>query len=110
MLLHYQTCRMIRRLILGVENTMATWSASKPRFLIPVKPYQRETPHYPSISSGEIQATTKVKPKYKGEMAERERKAQQEIAFKRSCVAPAYNKGGYQYITPETDPKTIGRK
>jgi hypothetical protein len=43
-------------------------------------------------------------------MAERERKAQQEIAFKRSCVAPAYNKGGYQYITPETDPKTIGRK
>jgi len=44
------------------------------------------------------------------ELIERERKAQEEIAYKKTCVAPAYNKGGYQYITEGTDLKTLGRK
>jgi hypothetical protein len=33
-----------------------------------------------------------------------------EILRKASCVAIAYNKGGYQYITPESDPSTFGKK
>jgi hypothetical protein len=43
-------------------------------------------------------------------MLEREIKAQEEIAKKRKRIAPLYNKGAAQYITDETDPKTIGRK
>ena len=33
-----------------------------------------------------------------------------EIIAKSKRVAIAYNKGGYQYITDDTDAKTIGRK
>lgn len=33
-----------------------------------------------------------------------------EIESKRKRVAPLFNKAGYQYITPESDTKTIGRK
>lgn len=44
------------------------------------------------------------------EMQERERLAQIEKARKAKRVAPAYSKGAYQYITDDTDPKTLGRK
>ena len=43
------------------------------------------------------------------EMAERERLAQLEIERKKLCTAPAYNKGGYQYISSEEQAKHIGR-
>lgn len=43
------------------------------------------------------------------EMAERERLAQLEIERKKQCTAPAYNKGGYQYISSEEQAKHIGR-
>lgn len=33
-----------------------------------------------------------------------------EIEKKKKMIAPLFNKGGYQLITPETDSKTIGRK
>ena len=33
-----------------------------------------------------------------------------EIVAKSTRVAPAFNKGGYVYLTEETDPTTIGRK
>ena len=44
------------------------------------------------------------------EMRERERLAQKEIKRKKMRVAPMYNKGGYQYVTDETDPSDLGRK
>lgn len=44
------------------------------------------------------------------EMAKREQTAQAEIERKKLRVAPMYNKGAYQYITDDTDPKTLGRK
>lgn len=47
---------------------------------------------------------------YEGEMAEREAAAQKEIERKKLRVAPYCNKGGYMYITDETDTSEIGRK
>lgn len=41
---------------------------------------------------------------------EREAQAQVEIEKKKKRVAPLYNKGGYQYVTDETDTTTLGRK
>ncbi|CCI88508.1 hypothetical protein BN79_099 [Yersinia phage phiR2-01] len=43
------------------------------------------------------------------ELAERERKAQEEIERKKLCTAPAYNKGAYQYVTDEEQAKMVGR-
>jgi len=43
-------------------------------------------------------------------MQEREEAAQKAIAEKRSRVAPAFNKGGLQYISNPDDFKTMGRK
>jgi hypothetical protein len=34
----------------------------------------------------------------------------EEILNKASRVMPLYNKGGLQYVTPETDIKTVGSK
>lgn len=34
----------------------------------------------------------------------------EEIERKKKRIAPAYNKGGYAYISDETDPTTLGRK
>ncbi|KKN60241.1 hypothetical protein LCGC14_0534400 [marine sediment metagenome] len=50
------------------------------------------------------------KPKYKGEMAERERIAQEEIKRKEKQVTILYNKGGYQLPCDVDDPKSFGRK
>lgn len=44
------------------------------------------------------------------EMAEREKKAQEEIAYKATCTAPAYNKGAYQYVYSEEQAKDVGKK
>jgi hypothetical protein len=41
---------------------------------------------------------------------EREVVAQVEIDKKKKRVAPMYNKGGYQYIGDDVDPKTIGAR
>lgn len=91
---------------------MASYSASRCRFNIPEAPFRRDTgPRIPSLGTNDwIAIGEKVGFCYEGEMAEREKRAQQEIARKKMSVAPLYNKGGYQYITPETDPKTLGRK
>lgn len=39
-----------------------------------------------------------------------EQVAHQQALEKAKRVAPAYNKGGYQYITSETDVDTLGKK
>ena len=43
-------------------------------------------------------------------MMAREKKAQEEIERKKLRVAPLYSKGGYQYISDDTDLTTLGRK
>ena len=43
-------------------------------------------------------------------MAEREAMALQEAEEKKKRIAPAYSKGAYQYITPGSDLKDIGKK
>lgn len=48
--------------------------------------------------------------KYEGELAVREAAAQEEIARKAKCVAPAFNKGNYTYIASEDQAKWVGRK
>lgn len=44
------------------------------------------------------------------EYAAREAAAQEEIERKKNCIAPAYNKGAYQYIASEEQAKDAGKK
>lgn len=48
--------------------------------------------------------------RYEGELALREAAAREEIERKKKCVAPAYNKGAYQYIGSEEQAKWVGKK
>lgn len=32
------------------------------------------------------------------------------IKFKATCIAPAYSKGAYQYVSASTDPSDLGKK
>lgn len=59
-------------------------------------------------SSGTLYINTQVE--LSPEMQVREEEARLELKRKSKRVAPAYNKGAYQYITDDTDPKTLGRK
>lgn len=55
--------------------------------------------------------TAKADQKYEDpEMALREAIAQEEIAHKRTKIAPHYSKGPYQYISDDIDLKTLGKK
>ncbi len=72
-----------------------------------------DTSHIPSkIDSflAENAPTVVVPRKYDGDMAVREALAQEEIARKATCVAPAFNKGNYTYIASEEQAKWVGRK
>jgi hypothetical protein len=72
-----------------------------------------DTSHIPSkIDSflAEHAPTTAIPTKYDGELAIREAVAQEEIARKAKCVAPAFNKGNYTYIASEEQAKWVGRK
>ena len=51
----------------------------------------------------------KTKPKYEGEMLEREKTAQIEIEKKKLRVAPLH-KSNYIYLDPGTDPGDLGKK
>jgi hypothetical protein len=76
-------------------------------------PYRREDgqENIPSITSTKpLPELTARKPQYNDEMLERELVAQEETEYKKTCTAPAYNKGPYVYVTPGYDPKTLGRK
>lgn len=50
------------------------------------------------------------RPRYEGEMLEREQSAMEEIERKKKRVGITVNKGAYQYLTPGMDPKTLGKK
>lgn len=64
--------------------------------------------HIPSV--GITSHKPVEQPRYEGEMLERELAAQKEIERKKQCVAPAYNKGAYQYVGSEEQAKWIGKK
>lgn len=88
----------------------------KPKF-VEYKPkqtrYVRETEHdsIPSkMCTSPAPELHRSKPKYEGEMLERDLEAQREIEIKRNRVAPHYSKGPYQYITDETPIEDLGRK
>jgi hypothetical protein len=77
------------------------------------KPNRRETAaKYPSkVSTGYIPLGPSVgSPTYTPEMQEREDAARLQIEARKKQVAPAYNKGGLQYITNPDDFKTMGKK
>jgi len=83
--------------------------SNKSSTLIASQTYRRSgVDHIPSFSSSPIAATKRIV--YDGKMEERERLAQEEIERKKLRTAPLYNKGGYQYITDETDLSDLGRK
>jgi hypothetical protein len=65
----------------------------------------------PSLNLAEVPLPpVRESPRYEGEMAEREAAAQAEAERRKSQTAPLYSKGAYQYITPDTDLTTLGRK
>lgn len=80
------------------------------RTSVPSKSPRRATK---SVTIGEPSTRLPPKPQVREildpEMAERERAALKEIERKKLCTAPAYNKGGYQYISSEEQAKHIGR-
>jgi hypothetical protein len=76
-----------------------------------VKVYRRdEGIEYPSAEPSKIVSISRKRaPKYEGEMLEREQKAQEEIAKKKTRVAPLH-KSNYIYISDGIDPAGLGRK
>lgn len=72
-------------------------------------PNYRVTPDIPSLDTRKSGCTLPNAPVYEGDMAEREKLAQVEIAKKKTMVAPIFNKSGYQYIG-DINPKDIGKK
>ena len=63
----------------------------------------------PSLNPKQVSSMYKTKIKYTGEMAEREKKAQEEIAYKKTCVA-SLHKSNFIYVTPGINPSGLGRK
>lgn len=53
--------------------------------------------------------TTSNKVEYNEEMKAREQAAREEAERRKKCVAPAFNKGPYQYIFTEEQAKDVGR-
>ena len=64
--------------------------------------------HIKSVAPTPVNTVTE-QPVLTPEMLERERIAQAEIERKKGCVAPAFNKGAYQYIATEEQAKDVGR-
>lgn len=72
--------------------------------------YVRETPHYPSRTTLTQPHATARRRSVLDSLATERPEIADEIRRKATATAPAYNKGAYQYITPETDLTTLGRK
>lgn len=75
---------------------------------LPSYTYEQRNTHL-KITSATAPTVTVEKIEYEGEMAERERLAQEEANRRKQCVAPAYNKGAYTYVSSEEQAKWIGR-
>lgn len=59
---------------------------------------------------GSVTGPSVERPRYEGEMLEREQEALKEIEKKKKRVGILCNKSAYQYITDETDLTTLGKK
>lgn len=71
---------------------------------------ENNTDNIPSVMTNTPSPNLYVrKPAYEGNMAERERVAQEEIERKKQCVAPAFNKGAYTYIASKEQALSVGR-
>lgn len=84
-------------------------ASSKFEFPVPAKFVANDLSHIPS-HCGRVDAPEAIVPDYSDEMIAREKAAQEEIAFKRTCVAPLFNKGPYQLITGPALARDIGKK
>lgn len=82
---------------------------SSKKSVLVTKAFVRETLKYPSLVSVS-NSPVKVRPVLSPEMQRRELEAQKEIERKKKRVAILYNKGGYQYVSDETDLTTLGKK
>jgi len=82
---------------------------SKPSSVLTPKPFRRETPDYPSNTALPPSGIRQL-PALPEHMQVREAEAQKEIKAKKRRVAVLYNKGGYQYVSDETDLTTLGSK
>lgn len=75
-----------------------------------IKQRMQRQQQYPSVDSGHIGAVhtkTIMDPKlWQSESAE----TVAAIKHKAMCIAPAYSKGAYQYVSAGTDPTDLGRK
>jgi hypothetical protein len=88
---------------------MAGYTARKPIFEIKGSaPFRRDGgPRYPSLDLSNVPIPANDPAlrlrQYDSKMLERERVAQAEIAYKRTCVAPLH-KSSYVYVTPGMSP------
>jgi hypothetical protein len=83
---------------------------AKPRTLVVAMPVRREVKQLVGKITQKEFVVPKMDFELTDEMIAREKAAQEEIERKKKRVAVLYNKGAYQYITDEMDPKTFGRK
>jgi hypothetical protein len=74
------------------------------------KVYRRDTgaSRIPSVDSGTTGALAVKSIMDPFNLQKQPPEVREEIIAKSKRVAIAYNKGGYQYITDDTDPKTLG--
>lgn len=82
-----------------------------PATFTPNYSYPRRNAHV-KITSGSdhvVQPENATKVEYTDEMRERERAAQAEADRRKKCIAPAFNKGPYQYIATAEQAKLIGK-
>ena len=94
----------------AAKKVKKTTTAFKPLKVAPTVRREGSDPHaHPSRfmqSPGRVQSCNQA---YEGEMAEREAAARAEADRRKSCVAPAYNKGAYQPVWTTEQAKDIGR-
>lgn len=83
---------------------------AKARTLVVAMPVRREVKQLAGKITQREHVAAKIEIEMSDEMIAREKAAQEEIEHKKKRVAVLYNKGAYQYITDEMDPKTFGRK
>ena len=76
----------------------------------PLQAEDRERKKLPPLSNGVGNGYVKSVDDWKWKNRKETAETIKEIEAKKKRVAPAYNKGASQYITPGTDTTTLGRK
>lgn len=100
-----------RKRELAAKRERKEQSRNAPSFT-PNYSYPQRNQHINISTSGprvEASERKKVDIEYDEEMQAREQAAREEAERRKKCVAPAYNKGAYQYVATEEDAKLVGR-